>query len=68
MSKIAQLYQHSPNEAVFLLPPAKQDLIQGDFMVGIGGRGDHTRTKIRALLDNAGHRITSCNVNYASLC
>ena len=33
-----------------------------------GWGGGCTWAKTRALLDNASHRITRCNVNYASLC
>ena len=37
------------------------------FYSGGCGEGDCTQAEIRVLLDNAGHRITRCNVNYANL-
>ena len=45
------------------MPPTRQDLTQGHFIVGVQGEGGCKWAKTHVQLVNVGHRITRCNVN-----
>ena len=54
-------------EPIFIY--ASQDLTQGLFYRGyLGGKRGQARGETRALSVSAGHRFTSCKVNYSSHC